>query len=321
MANHHKPTKEQLKAGMDKSLEDLKNLPPDDQNPGDGNQPPATPPGNNQPPATPPDNNQPPATPPNPPELKLDDVRAKKPEDLSDAEKTFIQQHSSELTDEEKTAFGVTTTPPANNQPPANQQQTDWEKKFRASSREAQLMGYKNKELNKAIEDAAALATPTDEEMKKVHAKWDELDDFQKSLARDNELNKRKFNLITNATAKFKQVDDWTNKVNDFVTNPQTLINHPLLEGKEDLFRDFASKESRRNLDFDDLVLAFRGEIAANPPANHQGQQMFETGGNRAPTPPQPKDDRLSPSEGEALRKTDYKKYVQLLKAGKIRNT
>ena len=317
MANHHKPSKAELEAGMKKSLEDLSKLPPDDQTPPTppaGDPPAGDPPAGDPPtpptPPTPPGDNPP--TPPTPPEIKIDDVRGKKAEDLTEDEKKFAKEHASEFTPEEQADLGVTpqATPPA----------TDWEKKFKESSREAQVMGFKNKELNKAIEDAAALPAPTDEEMKGIYSKWDELDEFQKSIARDNELNKRKFNLITSATSKFKEVDAWNEKVDQFVGNPQTLIDHPELEGKEDEFKNFASKPSRRGLDMEDLLLAFRGDLAAHPKPTHQGQEMFPTGGSRAPTPTKPVDDRLSPAEGEALRKTDYKKYVQLLKAGKIRN-
>jgi hypothetical protein len=46
---------------------------------------------------------------------------------------------------------------------------------------------------------------------------------------------------------------------------------------------------------------------------------MMETGQGGPKEPPKPKDTRLSIEEGAELRKTDYKKYVEYLKAGKIK--
>lgn len=288
MTNHHQPTREELKANMNASLEKLKTLPPEgdplksDPPAGDPPAPttptPPTPPSGD--PLTPPagDPPAPPAPPsgdpPNPP------------------------------------------TPPA---PPAGDPPINYEEKFKQSSREAQVMGFKNKEINEAIEKAGALPPPTDEEMKSLYPNWDEIDDVTKGLAKDNLLNKRKFELIQGATAKFKEVDAWNTKVDEFVKDPAVLVNHPELEGKTDAFKEFASKPSRRGVDLEDLILAFQGEKAKTqlPPKNGE---MFPTGGSRSATPPVIKDDTLSPAEGAALMKTDYKKYVTLLKAGKIRN-
>lgn len=310
---------------MAKSLDDLKNIPPE------GQQPPTPP--------TPPAGDPPtPPTPPTPPEIKLDDVRGKKPEELTATEKAFIQEHASELTDDEKKNLGIEVTPPTPPTPPANETPEekvarlekerddaikaadDAKKKFSSSSREAQVLGLREKELAKAQEEADALPEPTDDEMKALYPNWDEIDQLTKDLAKDRVLNKKKQEIIAKARGAMKDRQSWEDKVDQYVGNPQTLIDHPELEGKQDEFREFASKPTRRGLEFDDLILAFRGELASRPPSPNRGKQMFEPGGSRAPTPPAPKDDKLSPAEGEALRKTDYKKYVAMLKAGKIRN-
>lgn len=298
MSKHQKPTKEQLKAGMNKALEEFETLPPED---------PVTPPAVTPDPAEP-------VIPPteDPAPLDLATVRTKKLEELSDAEKDFVSKHVAELTEEEKQELGVAK--PASSAP-----ETDWEKKFKESSREAQVIGFKNKELNKAIEAAAELVPPTEEEMAAIYPSWEELDEFQRSIARDNQLSKRKFDLIQGATAKFKEVDSWNEKVDEFITDPKTLIAHPDLEGKEDDFKVFAAKPTRRGLELDDLVLAYRGDRILNPPKSNKGTQMFEQGSSRAPAPAKPIDTRLSPEEGEVIRKSDYKRFVALLKAGKIR--
>lgn len=276
--NHHKPTKDELKAGMGKALDDLSKLPKEGEPPEPPTPPaPPTPPEPPTPP-TPPEPPTPPAEPPTPP--------AEPP-----------------------------ATPPGTPPPPTPP--VDYEKKFKESSREAQLLGYKNKEINKAFEEAAALPEPTDEEMEKLFSDWKDLGKTQQQIAKDSVLNKKKFEIISTATSKFKQVDEWDEKITGFVTDPKVLIAHPELEGKEEEFKHFAAQESRRGFDLETLVLAFNGELAKNPPAPNKGK-MFETGDHRSPTPPAPKDDKVSLEAAATLQKTNYKEYVRLLKSGKI---
>lgn len=195
----------------------------------------------------------------------------------------------------------------------------DFRKRYADSTREAQQLAFKNKELNRAIEDAAGVPLPTEDELRKEYSEWEEMTPTEQRLASDNFQNKRKFELIHGATEKFKQVDEWNEKVDEFITDPKALIAHPELEGKIDDFKMFASKPSRRGWDFEDVVLAFNGEVAKNKPLPKKGK-MFETGVGGNKEPAKADDGKLSVDEGRKLMKTDYKKYVQLLKEHKIRN-
>lgn len=312
MANHKKPSREELKAGMDASLKKLETLPPvDPPAPQDPPNPPQDPPNPPAPP-TPPNPPAPPnpPNPPIPPALDLSKVRTKKLEELTPEEKTFVKEHAADLTDEERSAFAVTVPPP---KPPI-----DYEKKFKESSREVQIIQIKEKEMAKAQEEADKLPEPTDDEMKVIYPNWDQIDQLTKDLAKDRILNKKKNDILNAARSKYKNVLDWGEKVDKFVGDPAVLAAHPELEGKTDEFRTFANKATRHGVDFEDLLLAFAGEQAKTVKPNHSGQQMFETGAHRAPAPPAPKDDKITLAQGEQLRKTDYKKFLQLLKAGKI---
>lgn len=299
MANHHKPTKEELKRGMDASLEKLKNLPPEETPPVEDPPTPPAPPTPPTPPAgdppTPPagDPPVPPPTPPTPP------APPTPPENETPEQK--IARLEKEKED-------------------AKAEAEEAKKKFSNSSREAQVLGFKEKELAKAQEEADKLPEPTDEEMKALYPNWDEIDPLTRDLAKDRVLNKKKQEVITAAREKFKNVQEWTEKVESFVSDPAVLVAHPELEGKAEEFKAFASKPTRRGVDFEDLVLAFQGEQAKTKLPPKSGQ-MFEQGSGGPSTPPVVKDDKLSVAEGAALRKTDYKKYVELLKAGKIRTT
>lgn len=269
MANHHKPSRDELKAGMAESLEKLEVVS-----------------------STPPVEEEKPVVPPvveTPPILSTPPVEEAKPV-------------VPEVKEEEKKV-----------------EEIDWQKKFAESAREAQVLGFKNKEINKAVDDASALPEPTPEELAKEFSEWEDMTPTEQRLARDTLINKRRFEIIHQATAKFKDIDAWNDKVEGFVSDPTTLIDHPELEGKIEEFKAFATKPTRRGIELSDLILAFNGELAKNKPAPKKGQ-MFEQGSGGPAKPSKPNDGKISQAEAEILKQSDYPKFKQMLIAGKIRS-
>ena len=211
------------------------------------------------------------------------------------------------------------TEPPAT--PPAKpaEEDIDWKKKFSESARENQVQGFKNKEINTAYEEASKVNDVAEEELKKEYGEWDDMTATEQKLAKDNLINKKRFDIVNTAISKFKDVDQWSEKIDTFVGDPKVLIAHPELEGKVEEFKNFASKPTRRGVELEDLVLAFSGELAKNPPKPKKGE-MFPTGSAGVKDTPKPKNDKLSPMESRALMQSDYKKWKELLIAGKISN-
>ena len=113
-------------------------------------------------------------------------------------------------------------------------------------------------------------------------------------------------------------VEEWNAKVSDFLKDPKNLSKYPVLDGKQEEFQEFAAKPTRRGLDMEDLILAFTGDLANNPPKKNKGQ-MFEKGSPGIKDKPKPKDDKISAADAKILRETNYPKWKELLKAGKIR--
>lgn len=196
------------------------------------------------------------------------------------------------------------------------QEEIDYQKKFSESSREALVLHAKNKKLSEAIEQAGSIEPPTDEDMKAEFPEWEEMTTVEQRLAKDNIWNKRKFEAINKASQEGKDIDAWNAKVDTFIDDPKTLIDNPELEGKIDEFKVFATKPTRRGVDFQDLILAFNGERAKKK-VDHKGQ-MFETGEHRSKEKVSLKPKLLTPEEGAILMKKDYAKYKELLMAGKI---
>lgn len=190
-------------------------------------------------------------------------------------------------------------------------------KKSISSAQEAQILHAKNKKITEALDEASQIEPATDEEMKVEYPDWDVMSDFEKKIARETNLANRRFASVNKITGEFKDSAKHLKKVNDFITDPETLVKYPKLEGRQDELRLFATKPSRRGLDFKDLVSAFLYNVETGKPKKKKKKsEMFPTGTGG----PQgkPKTGKISVGDAIELRKRDSKKYKQMLLAGKI---
>lgn len=188
--------------------------------------------------------------------------------------------------------------------------------KKKASAQEAQVLHARSKKITEALEKAREIPEPTDEEMEAEHPDWDMLTDFEKKIAKETLLSNRRFAALDKVTREFKDSEKHQKKINDFLVDPKTLNKYPGLEGRGDEFRVFATKPTRRGLDFEDLVPAFLYTMETNKPAKKKGK-MFPTGtGGPVGKPKTP--GKISIEDAIQLRKTDSKKYKELMLAGKI---
>ena len=206
--------------------------------------------------------------------------------------------------------------PEGEEEDPGTNGEPDYRKKFAESTREAQILAGKNRKLNEAIEKAGEVEPPTEEELTKEYPEWEDMSDFERKMATENLMNRKRFEAITEATKGFKDMDAWVEKVDKFMDDPMTLTTYPGLEGKEDLFKLFVTKPTRRGVDFEDLVSAFMYSEDSKP--KRAKGKMFEVGTGGDNNKPKPKTDKITVEESINLRKTDYKKYLQYVKEGKI---
>lgn len=191
----------------------------------------------------------------------------------------------------------------------------DYKERYSQSTREAQVLAAKNKKLVETIDEAANLAEPTEDELRREYSDWDQMTDKEKRLFKDNLINKRKFNLVHEAVLDARKVDEWAEKVDTFVTKKTLLDEYPQLEGKEDDFKTFAMKPSRRGVDLEDLARAYLYNADPAPP-KHRGS-LLETGTGG---PREKETNRgYTPEEVKRIRETDQRKYQQLIKEGKIK--
>jgi hypothetical protein len=167
------------------------------------------------------------------------------------------------------------------------------------------------------------LPEPTDDELKTEAQlqgfNYEEMSNFEKAMFKKTVHNERKFSKVAEISKERKDIDAWNKKVTDFVEDPQTLIDSPELEGKVEEFKAFASKPTRRGVDFTDLILAFNGELAKTKKPATKGK-MFDSKTEARREKGKEGSNKISLQQARSLRNTNYKEYLRLLQSGKISN-
>jgi hypothetical protein len=200
---------------------------------------------------------------------------------------------------------------------PSKEEEQVLKEKLSASARENQKIYAKNRVINKALQEAEEIPEPTDEEMTaKFKDDWELMSEREREQAKEIEISKRWRAKIREASDQAQKIEKWNDSIDEFVEDPQTLMNNPELEGKTDSFREFASKEENNSVPFKILVAAFLHEQSTGK-VQHTGK-MFEHASGGPNSKPQPKSDKLSLDEARKLRVTNYPKYKEYLAAGKI---
>jgi hypothetical protein len=192
----------------------------------------------------------------------------------------------------------------------------DYKEKFSESSREAQKIHAKNRKINEGVAKAGEINDVSDEELQAEYSDWDVMSETERKLAKKNLINDKRFAIIQQTTEEAKKIEKWGDDVDKFVDDPKTLIDNPELEGKQKEFTVFANEQSNHAVPFKILVGAFLHDMESKKKINKG--KMFETGSGGPNTKQKPISDKISVDEAAKLMKSDYKKYKELLLAGKI---
>jgi hypothetical protein len=196
----------------------------------------------------------------------------------------------------------------------AETDETDYKLRYAGSTREAQVLKAKNKQLVDTVVQAKEMTPPTDEEMAKIYGDdWELMDNVTKRIARENELSTRRFQAIGRTVEETKKIDDWVGKASEFSQDQTTLNKYPVLEGKETEFVQYCMIPSRVDRDLDDLVKSFLHDVKPSVPKR---RNLFQAGGGGGEAP---KPKGFSVAEVKFMRENQPKEYGRLLKAGKIK--
>lgn len=191
--------------------------------------------------------------------------------------------------------------------------------RYKNSTQESQILHAKNKKMNEAFKQVKNVPEPTEEDMTKEYGEeaWEEMSDFEKKMAKKDWKNDRRFEAINQIAVETEDAEAWSEKVDGFIDDPETLQKNPKLEGKVEEFKAFANKQSRRGVDFEDLTKAFLFDVEQSKPPKKKGK-MFETGtgGDNKKVDNKPK--KLTIEQSKALKKTNYSAWKEALMNNQI---
>lgn len=234
---------------------------------------------------------------------KIEDVEPSTP-DVEEEEVVETDETTEEETEEEPTPSEPAPSP-------------DYKEKFSNSSRENQKIYAKNRKINEAVAKASGITEVNQEELESEFPDWDVMSETEQKLAKDNYINKQRFNLVAQATEEAKKIEKWSDDVTEYVEDPKVLANNPKLEGREKAFAEFANKDENHGIPFNILTSAFLFDVASKAPVKNKGK-MFEQGTGGPNDKPKVNAGMITQEQASVLMKNDYKRYKKYLLAGKI---
>lgn len=199
---------------------------------------------------------------------------------------------------------------------PAQPAQPDYKNKFVESQREAILQNERLKQKDAHISKLTTKDTPTDDEMRSLYPQWDQLDDYNRSVLTDMVETRKRAIRAEQRTDALERKREFEDSLVDFVDSPPQEFKG--LKGKESEFKRFAQRKANIGLPLDTLAKAFLFDIQDEIQPEHKpvvtpGLERGSGGPRSAPKPA-----KVSLEEAATIRKTDYKRYMELVKAGKI---
>lgn len=207
----------------------------------------------------------------------------------------------------------------------SNLNEPDYKEKFSNSTRENQRIMQENQNLqadlaerNKKLQDLTNVREPTEDEMRAKYSTWDAMTDTEKMMARDNfkmglQLNKTaSMALDATITANRKE------QLASVYANPtfKVIADHFRTE-----FEQYVRKPEHNDMNLSFVAKAFMidfsEEIADKmkpaPGAPNNNQGLEHGSGGEPPVKPS-----LSDEDIENIKRTDHKRYQQLIRQGVI---
>jgi hypothetical protein len=186
----------------------------------------------------------------------------------------------------------------------------DYKTKFAESTREAQILAaqLEAERAKNARRDASA---PSDTELQTEYPEWEYMSDTEKKLARQS------FTATKTATALLQDKQEREEQARWNTELELAIAKEPALLGKEQGFKEFASKPTHRGAPLDVLVDAFLHKSGAVPPKTPTPSAPGLESGQGGPREPlKPKG--TSAEDLKNLRENDYPAYLEYIKKHEI---
>jgi hypothetical protein len=244
-------------------------------------------------------------------ELEVPPKKEEKVEETPPEEEKPLEVEEKEPVIEEK------EPEPEKEEPVIEEKEPDYKKKFSEEARQNQKIYAKNRKINDGVAKANKITDVEEQELIKKYPDWDMMSETEKTLAKDNMINNKRFEIINKATEEAEKIEKWADDVNTFIEDPKTLVDNPDLEGKQEEFTEFANRIENHAVPFNILVGSFLYNMTKSTKPKNKGK-MIELGSGGPNSKVKPLTNKISVDEAAKLMRTDYKKYKQLLLEGKI---
>ena len=226
--------------------------------------------------------------------------------DLEAMEKARLEEEANADKIIEKAENEEEDTPPKAPKAP-EKPETDWEAKFKESQKEALIL---SEQIKKAEEEKLKKIEITEDYLKEKYPDWEDMTlGEQKAIKKGEELE-QEIQEIKNNTNKFNNDREWQEKVNTYITE-EVPDMFPKIVGREEEFKRFATRPSRKGLPMDDLAKIFLFE---NPVVEKKRSLFHAPGGD----PPQPSEG-ITADEAAELMRTKPLEYMRLVKSKKLK--
>lgn len=190
----------------------------------------------------------------------------------------------------------------------------DYEEKFKHSANENRVLREQNQVLKQRIAQVE-VADPTVEQLKVEYPEWDEMTATEQKLAKKTYIADRRAEEVQKVVAEVQGDAEWNGQLDKFVEEAEAKDQYPeIVENREEFIR-FATKRTHRGVPIGILADAFLTRVGKTMPEPKRTNLMSRGGGTQPPTP---KKETLTAEQIKTLRKTDYKKYSELVRSGVI---
>jgi len=182
----------------------------------------------------------------------------------------------------------------------------DWETKAKESAKEALVL---KAQIDKIEEEKTKKVEITEDFLKEKYPDWEDMTlGEQKAIKKTEELA-QELQEIKNNTNQFNNDRKWQENVETYI-NEEVPDLFPKIVGREEEFKRFATRPSRKGLPMDDLAKIFLFEN----PATEKKRSLFHASGGEAP----PAKEGMTPEEAAELMRTRPGEYVRLIRAKKL---
>jgi hypothetical protein len=184
----------------------------------------------------------------------------------------------------------------------------DYKKKYTESQKEALILKRKL-ELEEEAKNKKIEVTP--DYMKTLYPDWEDMTANEQLALQKSEELKQEVQELKNNANKFNNDREWNEKVEVFITDELPDL-FPKIVGREEDFKRFATRPTRKGMPLDDIAKIFMVDFPAVEPKRN----LFHAPGS-AGAPPA--DEGMSAEDVRALRINKPLEYMRLVRAGKIK--